>query len=140
MSERSPPEIKDCNDEEDYTCITFYPDLAKFKMTILDEDILSLMKKRVYDIAGITAQNVKVFLNGKKIPINNFKEYVNLYLDDQKDDNNNPLPKLFESQNKNWEICLSLSDSQFTQISFVNTICTSKGGTHVNYLIDQVKN
>jgi hypothetical protein len=38
--------------KEDFTCITFYPDLARFNMTHLDEDIVSLLSKRVYDVAG----------------------------------------------------------------------------------------
>jgi DNA topoisomerase-2 len=34
-------------------------------MTELEEDIVSLMKKRVYDMAGLFgAKGVKVFLNG----------------------------------------------------------------------------
>lgn len=37
-----------------------------------------------------------------------------------------------------WEVCVSTTDGQFQQVSFVNSICTYKGGTHVNYLVDQV--
>lgn len=54
--------------EEDFTCITFKPDLAKFKMSILDKDIVALMARRAYDIAG-TVKDVKVFLNGKRLPV-----------------------------------------------------------------------
>lgn len=34
-------------------------------------------------------------------------------------------------------IC-SLSDGAFQQVSFVNSICTSKGGTHVDYISNQI--
>ena len=52
-------------DGSDFTCITFKPDLKKFHMRELDDDIVDLMMKRVYDIAGIIGGNVKVQLNGK---------------------------------------------------------------------------
>jgi len=35
-------------------------------------------------------------------------------------------------------VVASISEGEFRQVSFVNGICTSKGGTHVNYLIDQI--
>lgn len=53
---------------EDFTRITFKPDLAKFKMTELDDDIISLMSRRAYDVAGST-KGVKVYLNGKLLPV-----------------------------------------------------------------------
>lgn len=55
-------------DGEDFTCVTFQPDLSKFKMTVLDKDSVALMSRRAYDIAG-SAKNIKVFLNGKKLPV-----------------------------------------------------------------------
>lgn len=55
-------------DGDEYTCITFRPDLPKFKMTILDKDTVALMTRRAYDIAG-ASKGVKVFFNGKKLPV-----------------------------------------------------------------------
>lgn len=55
-------------DGEEYTCITFRPDLPKFKMTILDKDTVALMTRRAYDIAGAT-KGLRVYFNGKKLPV-----------------------------------------------------------------------
>lgn len=55
-------------DGEEYTCITFRPDLAKFKMSILDKDTVALMTRRAYDVAGAT-KGVRVFFNGKRLPV-----------------------------------------------------------------------
>lgn len=63
-----------------YTCITFFPDLSKFGMNKLDRDIQELMMKRVFDVAGITDKRVKTFLNGKRLAIKDFQDYVNLYM------------------------------------------------------------
>lgn len=40
--------------------------------------------------------------------------------------------------NERWQVVVSLSDGEFKQVSFVNSICTTKGGTHVNYIVDQI--
>jgi hypothetical protein len=42
--------------------------------------MIGLMKRRVYDLAGIL--KVKVFLNNKLVPISGFKQYVRLYLNE----------------------------------------------------------
>ena len=68
--------------EADYTKISFEPDLKKFHMKKLDDDIVDLMKKRVYDMAGVIGGSVRVYLNGKKIEINNFSSYSDFYLKD----------------------------------------------------------
>ena len=49
-------------------------------------------------------------------------------------------PLLYERINNRWEIAIGISDGQFQQVSFVNAICTTKGGQHVNYIADQVTN
>uniref|UniRef100_A0A8C5X8N0 DNA topoisomerase 2 n=1 Tax=Malurus cyaneus samueli TaxID=2593467 RepID=A0A8C5X8N0_9PASS len=124
-------------DGDDYTCVTFQPDLSKFKMTILDKDIVALMSRRAYDIAGST-KDVKVFLNGQRLPVKGFRSYVDLYLKDKVDETGNTLKVIHEEVNSRWEVCLTLSEKGFQQVSFVNSIATTKGGRHVDYVVDQV--
>uniref|UniRef100_A0A8C1MI95 DNA topoisomerase 2 n=1 Tax=Cyprinus carpio TaxID=7962 RepID=A0A8C1MI95_CYPCA len=124
-------------DGDDYTCITFQPDLAKFKMQALDKDTVALLTRRAYDIAGST-KGVRVFLNGKKLPVNGFRSYVDLYLKDKVDETGSPLTIVHEAVNDRWEVCLTLSDKGFQQVSFVNSIATTKGGRHSDYVADQI--
>uniref|UniRef100_A0A0R3RWV3 DNA topoisomerase 2 n=1 Tax=Elaeophora elaphi TaxID=1147741 RepID=A0A0R3RWV3_9BILA len=74
MSKDKEPKITSSN-RDDFTRVTFKPDLAKFKMTKLDDDIVALMCRRAYDIAGST-RGVKVFLNNKQIPGGRHVDYV----------------------------------------------------------------
>lgn len=117
--------------------VTFSPDLKKFKMETLDEDIVGLMSRRAYDVAAST-RGVKVYLNGKRVPVKSFKDYVDLYLKDKVDDADNPVKCVYESVNARWEVAVALSDKGFQQMSFVNSIATTKGGRHVDYVTDNI--
>lgn len=55
----------------DYTCVTFKPDLSKFKLSTLNEDTVEVMMRRTVDVAG-TLDGVHVFLNGTKIEVKRF--------------------------------------------------------------------
>ena len=140
MSTRSEPSITSNSRKEEYTKITFKPDLVKFGMNGIDDDTESLLKKRVYDMAG-TVRNVKVYLNEERIHIKNFRQYIDLYLGSNDSNillSNNKPPVVHEIVNDRWEVAFTLSDGQFQQVSFVNSICTYKGGNHVNYVSDQL--
>ncbi|XP_066571819.1 DNA topoisomerase 2-beta isoform X2 [Amia ocellicauda] len=136
MTKTSDPKIKSF-DGDDFTCITFQPDLAKFKMDKLDKDIVALLTRRAYDIAG-SCRGVKVLLNGKKLPVNGFRSYVDLYVKDKLDETGVALKVVNESVNERWEVCLTMSEKGFQQISFVNSIATTKGGRHIDYVVDQI--
>ena len=58
MSKAGDPKIKEFS-SEDFTRVTFYPDLAKFNMTELDKDTVALLSRRAYDVAA-SSQGVKV--------------------------------------------------------------------------------
>ena len=81
------PKIKNLTAAEtkagDYVKITFSPELSRFGMDRLDADTVSLLSKRAYDIAGAMANSggkkLSVTLNGKKLPIKSFKQYLGMY-------------------------------------------------------------
>lgn len=76
MSKTKVPTLTDAK-ETDFTSVTFFPDLEKFKMEKLDSDVVALFTRRAYDIAAST-KGVKVFLNGKRLPVRNNIDRNNL--------------------------------------------------------------
>ena len=60
MSVKGRPVLNAAKKKDTFTCVTFKPDLAKFGMLILEEHTVSLMRKRVYDLAGVLGKTVKV--------------------------------------------------------------------------------
>lgn len=131
--------------KDEYTRITFKPDLKRFGMDSIDEDTVALLKKRVYDIAG-TTKDVKVFLNDERIKIKGFKQYVDLYLNSvtelaQENSGGAAQVKptmIYESIGTRWEVAFAVSDGTFQHVAFANSIATTKGGTHVQYIADQL--
>ncbi|XP_030539127.1 DNA topoisomerase 2 isoform X2 [Rhodamnia argentea] len=141
MGAKSAPDIKACKAGENWTKVSFKPDLAKFNMTQLEDDVVALMKKRVIDLAGCLGKTVKVELNGKRVTVKTFADYVGLCLKSaSKNSPERSLPRIEETVNERWEVCVSLSEGQFQQVSFVNAIATVKGGTHVDYVTNQIAN
>lgn len=133
MTVRRDPQISS-HAGEDFTKVTFFPDFSRFQMEGLEDDIVMLIRRRAYDVAASTHGRCKVFLNGKQLEVQSFEDYVNLYLTDD-------AFRRCQVLNDRWEIAVGLTDgSGFQQVSFVNSISTSRGGTHVNYIADQVVN
>jgi len=143
MSEMLKARIDPCKGDEDYTKITFMPDFAKFGMEKMDDDFEALVKRRVYDMAG-TCKGVKVYLNDQRIKVNKFKSYMEMYtkaIKTENLENDDTAPEqviLTDSPHERWEIGFAVSDGSFQQVSFVNSIATTSGGSHVNFIADQI--
>jgi len=122
------------NKSKPYTKIIFKPDYQRLGIHNLSTDMINLLKKRVYDISAITDKTIKVKYNSQIIPVKNFENYINLYIGDK-----STSPRAYESPNERWEYTVALSlSNEFVQISFVNGIYTSKGGKHVEYILNQI--
>jgi len=135
LDEICKPSITKCK-LKPYTKITFKPDYARLGIDGLTPDIISLLKKRVYDVAAVTDKSLKVKYNSSLIPIKNFQQYVDLYIGDK-----TLAPRVYEDTGPEgrWEYVVALSpNSEFIQVSFVNGIHTAKGGKHVEYILNQI--
>ena len=133
MSNRTKPVITELKTiPASYTKIVFKPDFEKFGITELTPDMIGLFEKRVYDLAG-TLEGINVYLNDSLIPIKTFQDYIKLYFDAETE-----LEVISEKQPR-WDISFVYRpDGGFEHISHVNNICTYHGGSHVDYINDQI--
>ena len=128
-----PPKITKCRGKP-YTSVTFKPDFKRLGIENFSPDMLSLFKRRVFDIAAVTDKQIKVRFNGETLPVKHFQQYVDMYIGSKSD-----TKRIYESSNDRWEYAVCMAPKEeFTQVSFVNGIFTSKGGKHVDYLLNQI--
>ena len=131
MNKREEPIVKPTT-VKPFTCITWLPDYERFGMTGLTDELRQLIKRRTYDMAGVTDKHTKVYFNEKLVETRGFEKYVELYLKDK--------PQVVFDEGLGWHIAATSSeDDVFQQVSFVNGIATTYGGTHVDYIADQIK-
>jgi DNA topoisomerase-2 len=126
MRDKDKPVIKKSKDN--HTQITYKPDLTQFNMEKIDDDHFKMIEKRVYDLAG-TNPGIKFTFNDKLINFKSFEDYIKLYTTDY----------FYESKkDKSWSVGIALSENGFQQVSFANSTETYDGGTHVDYIMNQI--
>jgi DNA topoisomerase-2 len=121
--------------KKSFVKISFIPDYSRFQMPNgIEDDIYNLFLTRVYDGSAVTNKNVSIYFNNEKIGVKDFESYVNLFIGTKSEG-----PRVYEKINERWEIAIALNQSdKFSQVSFVNGISTSEGGTHVDYITNQI--
>jgi DNA topoisomerase-2 len=123
MRERSEPTIKQFS--KNGTKITFTPDYEFFKLSGLDVDHQLKIQKKVIDAAANNL-GIKFYFNGELIKFKSFDDYIGLYSN-----------TYFTDNTDDWKVGISESDG-FEQISFINSVETYQGGTHVDYVVNQI--
>lgn len=129
MMKKREPKIEECK-STDFTRIAYYPDFPRFKLSGIDDTHLMMMKKRAYDISACSRKNVSVYFNKKLIKCKTFDKYIHFY----PFENDN---MIYDNVNEHWEIACTITEQPF-QVSFVNGIETLEGGTHVDYVRNQI--
>jgi DNA topoisomerase II len=137
MTEWSPPETDIVHpSEEDYTRITFEPDVPRLtgipNQFEIPAEEYEIMCRRVVDVAGCH-EDLHVTLNGVDVSVGSFEEYTQYYRSQE-------APQLiFEQINSRWFVGVGLSETgSFESVSFVNGMSTHRGGTHVNAIANQI--
>lgn len=127
------PSVTKCK-VKPYTKVSFKPDYTRLGIPGMSPDMLALLRRRAYDVAAITDKTVKVKLNGEWLTTKTFQQYADLYLGPKAE-----VQRAHEEAGPRWEYVVALAPKEeFTQVSFVNGIFTSKGGKHVDYLVNQI--
>jgi DNA topoisomerase II len=111
-----------------FTEINYLADLERFGMTSIDQTHFSLMKKRVIDAAACNPK-LSVSFNGEAFTFKSFKQYTEYYIEGA-----------FYEESERWKVGVGLSEDGFQQVSFVNSVETKDGGTHVEYVANQITN
>lgn len=135
MSLVEPPKITSCKNKP-YVSVSWTPDFARFKMTEITCDMVSMFHRRATDIAMTLGKEVKVYWNqnGKKelIKCKDLAAYAKEHVEG---------PVVYEQFNERWAVAVADTPTEkYFQASFVNGIWTSKGGTHVDYITNQIVN
>jgi DNA topoisomerase-2 len=126
MRERTQPKIT--KSSKNHTEISFLIDFEKFGLNEIDQNHFKMIEKRVYDLAACNT-HLKIHFNNKLLNFGTFEDYVKLYVKDY----------FYEtSKDKSWSVSISLSENGFQQVSFANSTETYDGGTHVDYIMNQI--
>lgn len=201
MAETSPAQVTPVSRaKSNMTSIEFVPDMQRFNMRTFDNSILSLLHRRVVDVAAsLGSKGISVYLNDKRVGVTSWKEYLEIVpaltaadpahqedanddeaKDEDEDDDSaeadereepskgarrsSRSPKrqarmVIQEVARGWTVGVGAKlEDDFPvaigqsadgstpqlhgvgtrQLSFVNGIATSKGGTHVTVVTDQV--
>src|SRR5210317_225701 len=120
-----PPKITKHSGSTSSVSITFIPDWKRFGMKSMDNNIYKIFEKRVWDANICTTPNCKVKFQGEALPKTSFEAYAKMH---------EGVTDVCSVTTDRWSVCIGPSENGLEQVSFVNGICTTKGGTHVDHV------
>lgn len=129
MTEIGVPKITSSS-AKSYTEIEFNPDFSRFGFTEISADMIAVLQRRVYDLAGTIGKDVKITWNGTPVKFKSFAEYSSWYVPN--------CTILADAPKEHWQI--AVADNPFDKhfvVSFVNGIWT-KSGKHVDEIVNQI--
>ena len=125
MKTCKPPKMRTYSSATSSVCVKFIPDWSRFGMKSMDDNIYKIFEKRVYDANICTTPGCKVKFQGTALPKTSFDAYAKMHTKSDE-------VRMFTSDR--WSVCVVPADDGFEQVSFVNGICTTKGGSHVDHV------
>ncbi|SSU39444.1 DNA gyrase, subunit B (type II topoisomerase) [Acinetobacter baumannii] len=109
------------------TAVTFVPDFSLLDCDGIDETINNIVEDRLQILAVIYPE-IQFKFNSARV-IGNFKKYAKMYDE-----------SAIIMETDNVQLAIGRSDDGFRHLSFVNAIHTKVGGSHIDYVIDELSN
>jgi DNA topoisomerase-2 len=131
MTVCDPPKIKKHSGATSSVAITFTPEWKRFGMSKMDDTIYKIFQKRVWDANICTTQNCKVKFNGDVLTKQSFESYAKMH---------EGVEEVTCVNGDRWSVCIGPAENGMEQVSFVNGLCTNKGGTHVDHAANLIAN
>lgn len=123
------PVIKSKKGKGSYVKVKWTPDLSLFGVSSISKDMMSMFYKYCVDIAAITKIPIK--LNGNKILVKQYLDYVKLYPDITE--------HVVLSKSQDMEVILTNATGYgYQQIVFTNGIHNRDGGVYVDLIMNEV--
>ena len=129
MTVCEPPKIKKHSGATSSVSVTFVPDWRRFGLSKMENAIYKIFQKRVWDANICTTPNCKVKFNGDVLPKQNLDTYAKMH---------EGVENVTSVTGDRWSVCIGPSENGLEQVSFVNGICTTKGGTHIDHVASLV--
>ena len=135
MSERHEPVVADLQPGTPLqTTVRFTPDFARFGVSGLSPDMLAIFRRRVYEAAA-TAAPARVTLDGRRLKVEGMRDLAHMFVGRRLRGRELALAHA----GPRWQVGVCLSPGGgFQQLSYVNGVATSRGGTHVSHVASQL--
>ena len=128
MSKIGEPKITPCKNKS-YVEIEWTPDFGRFGCTEINDQLIKVIQRRVFDLAMTVGKDVKVSWCDKVVKFRDFTSYASWYLKDS--------VIVSDIPQTGWHIAIADAPSDhYFSVSFVNGIWT-RSGKHVDEIVNQ---
>lgn len=132
MSNVGTPTVKKSSNKKAFTCIEFWPDFSRFGTPeeTFTTDTVAVFRRRVHDISVTGGGHTKTYLNGRVIKVNALDKYTKCMIPSNS-------RVIYYEHPPRWKIGVAFTPNNgFRAVSFVNSINTYVGGTHVDHVLN----
>lgn len=123
--------LHNCNIEykksEPGTNITFWPDLAKFSLAEISEDVKDVIRTRLV-VLSLTYPDIKFYFDGKRIKTP--KKIASLFTTEE--------TPYVEHSTDNYQVLVIANSEKTSHFSVVNGLNTPDGGSHIDLILQEI--
>lgn len=112
---------------ESGTSITFWPDLAKFSLAEISEDVKDVIRTRLV-VLSLTYPDIKFYFDGKRIKTP--KKIASLFTTEE--------TPFVEHSTNNYQVLVIANSEKTSHFSVVNGLNTPDGGSHIDLILQEI--